>query len=257
MHRKGISLLMIVLLAGLASAARAESHEEAPPAPTFMYVWTDHVAVVHAAAYESEVKKVMAKMAETEEAKKLQYFALSGQDGYRYVIPMAELAEFSKKNQEFMAATNAVGGMKVWDASNKLVDHGSGALIVSRPDLSYAPTAPREAEKSGQFRLHEWWYIRPGHEAEIEEVARKFAALYAEKEIDTGFRIYQAVTGDDLPLYLVTITAANAVDYHTNEARVNESLGEAGQQLIQEAVALARRLERTTAMMRPDLSMGM
>ena len=263
MHRKTSWILLVVLLAGLAPALWAESHEEgekeapAAPAPTFMYVWTDHVSVANAAAYEAAVKEVTDKIAATEEGKKLQYFALSGQGGYSYVIPMGELAEFSQKNQDFMAATNAVGGMQVWDASNKLVDHGSGALIVSRPDLSYAPAAPREAEKSGLFRLHEWWYIRPGHEMEIEEVARKVAALYAEKEADTGFRIYQAVTGEDLPLYLVSVAAVDAADYHNNDTRLNELLGEAGQKLIQEAMGLARRVERTSAMIRPDLSMGM
>ena len=263
MHRKTTALLLIALLAALAPALRAESHEEgkeeapAAPAPVFMFAWTDHVSVANAAAYEAAVKEVSAKIAATEEGKKLQYFSLSGQDGYTYVIPMAELGEFAQKSADFMAATNAVGGMKVWDAANKLVDRNSGALIVSRPDLSYAPAEPREAEKTGLFRHHEWWYVRPGHEAEIEEVAKKFAALYAEKSVDTGFRIYQAVTGEDLPLYLVTITAANAADYHANEARVNEQLGDAGQALIQEAVALARRVERTTAMMRPDMSMGM
>ena len=257
MHRKGIWLLSLVLLAGMAPAGWAESHEEAAPQPSFMYVWTDHVPVAHAQEYEAETKKVLARLAETEEGKKLQYAALASPGQYVYVIPLGDLADFMKKNQEFMAATEAVGGMKVWDPAMRLVDHGSGHLLVSRPDLSYKPAAPRETEGTGLFRYHEWWYVRPGHEAEIEEVARKIAAVYAEKEIDTGWRIYQAVTGDDLPLYVVTFTAADAADHFANEARIDELLGEAGQQLIQEASTHARRVEATTAMMRPDLSMGM
>jgi hypothetical protein len=253
----GILLLSIVVLAGLAPAVRAESHEEAPAKPVFMYVWTEHVPLAHAQEYEAEVKKVTAQMAETDEGKKLNYFALSGPGTYTYVIPMEDLGQFSQKNQEFMAAVNAVGGMEVWDAATRLVGHGSGQLIVSRPDLSYKPAEPREVEATGLFRHHEWWYIRPGHEAEIEEVARKFAALYAEKEIDSGWRIYQAVTGDDLPLYLVTFTAADAADHYANEARVNGLLGEAGQKLIEEARSVARRVETTTTMIQPDLSMGM
>ncbi len=256
MRRRGIWLLSIVLAAGLALAVGAESHEEAAPKPTFLYVWTEHVPLANAPEYEAEVKKVMAQIAETEEGKKLHYFALSGSGAYSYVIPMEELGQFAQKNQEFMAAVEAIGGMKVWDAAMRLVDHGSGQLLVSRPDLSYRPAEPREVEATGQLRVHEWWYIRPGHEMAIEEVARKVAALYAEKEIDTGFRIYQAVTGDDLPLYLVTFTAADAADHYANEARVNELLGEAGEKLLEEARASARRVETTMATMRPDLSMG-
>ena len=262
MQRKGIWLLVLVLLAGLAQAAWAESHEKAaeaaaPAPPTFLYVWTDHVAMANAQAYETETKKVMAKMAETEEAKKLEYFALTAGSAYHYVIPMANLGEFAQKNQDFMAATMAVGGMKVWDAAQKLVDHGSGQLLVGRPDLSYTPAEPRETETTGLYRQHEWWYVRPGHEMELEDVARRVAEMYAGKGIDTGFRIYQAVTGDDLPMYLVTISAADAADYYANEKRIDELLGEEAQQLMQEAMGLARRVERTSAMMRPDLSMGM
>lgn len=257
MRRRGIWLLSIVLVAGLAPAVWAESHEEATPRPMFLYVWTEHVPLADAQEYEAEIKKVMAKMAETEEAKKLQYLALSGSGEYHYVIVMEELGHFMQKNQEFMAAVNAIGGMKVWDAAMRLVDHGEGQLLVSRPDLSYTPAEPREVEATGPFRMHEWWYVRPGHEMEIEEVARRFAALYAEKEIDSGWRIYQAVTGADLPLYLVSYTAANAADHHANEARVSGLLGEAAQELGREAAALARRVETTTAIVRPDLSMGM
>lgn len=257
MCRKGIWMVLIVVLAALAPAAWAESHEEAPVAPSFMYVWTDHVPLAHAQEYETATRGVLAEMAATAEGKKLRYFALSTRGAYIYVIPMASLAEFPQKNQEFLAATNAVGGMKVWDPAQRLVNHGSGQLIVSRPDLGYEPAAPREPEKTGMFRHHEWWYVRPGNEMEFEAVAKKFAELYAEEEIDTGFRIYQAVTGDDLPLYLVTFSGTDAADHYANEARIDQLLGEAAQKLIQEAVGLARRVETTTAMMRSDLSMGM
>lgn len=262
MRRQGIWLLALLLLAGLAQAAWAQDAEEAkaapaPTAPTFMYVWTDHVAVADMAAYEAEVKKVMAMMAETEEAKKLMYFALNAGGAYHFVIPMAELGEFMQKNQEFMAATMAAGGMEIWDASQKLVTHGSGQLIVARPDLSYTPAEPREAETSGMYRQHEWWYVKPGWEMEIEGVAKKIAKLYADKGAETGFRIYQAMTGDDLPMYLVTFSAADAADHYANEKALDEMLGEEVQKLMQEAAGYARRVERTSAMMRPDLSMGM
>lgn len=260
MRRKAIWFgLAMLLLAGLAPGVWAESDEEAAaaPPPSLMFVWTDHVPVANAAAYEAESKKAMAKMAETEEGKVLQFFSLSGNGGYSYVLQLADMADFSKKSQEFMAATVAAGGMQIWDAANQLVDHGSGQLIVLRSDLSYTPAEPRAEEATGQFRGYDWWYVRPGHEEAIEGVARRLVALYTEKNIDTGWRVYQAVTGDDLPLYVVTSTATNAADYHANEGRVGALVGEAAQQLIQEAQSHTRRVESTTAMMRPDMSMGM
>ena len=176
MRRKAIWFgLAMLLLAGLAPAVWAESDEEAAaaPSPSLMFVWTDHVPVANAAAYEAESKKAMAKMAETEEGKILQFFSLSGNGGYSYVLQLADMADFSKKSQEFMAATMAAGGMQIWDAANQLVDHGSGQLIVLRSDLSYTPAEPRAEEATGQFRGYDWWYVRPGHEEAIEGVARR------------------------------------------------------------------------------------
>lgn len=257
MRRQGIWVLIAVLIAGLAPAAWAESHEEAAAPPSLFFIWTDHVSVANAAAYEAESKKVMAKMAETEEGKKLSFFGISGNGGYSFVIPLADMADFSKKGNEFMAATMAVGGMSAWDAANNLVDHGSGQLFALRSDLSYTPAEPRAEEATGQARFHDWWYARPGHEEALEDVARRIVALYAENNIDTGWRVYQAITGDDLPLYVVSATATNAADFHANEARIGATLGEAAQKLIEEASSHARRVESTTARMRPDMSMGM
>lgn len=259
MNRKGIQVLSLalVLTAALGPVVWAESHEEPTAPPSFIYIWTDHVPLADAGAYAAEVKKVLAKMAETEEGKQLQFFAIQGAEGVGYGIPMADLSEFMKKSMEWQAATNAVGGMEVWDGANKYVDHGSGVLIVLRSDISYTPAEPRPEEESGMYRWHEWWFVKPGHEAAIEDVARRFAALYKEKGIDTGWRVYQAVTGPDLPLYVVANTATNAADYHANDARVAKELGDAVQELIQEAMSHARRVEHSSSMIRPDLSMGM
>jgi hypothetical protein len=215
------------------------------------------VPVAHAADYEAEVKRLLAEMAATEEGKKLEFFGLSARGDFTFVVPLADMADFSTKSQEMMAAMGAIGGMEAWDEVNKLIDHGSGQLVALRPDISYKPAEPREVETTGRFRFHDWWYVRPGHEAAIEAVAKKIAALYEEKGIDTGWRVYQAITGGDLPLYLVSTTATDAADYHANDARVNGLLSDAMQELIGEALSHTRRVESTWSVMRPDLSMGM
>ena len=261
MHRKTLALTLIVLLAGLAPAAWAENHEEeAKPeaqAPSFFFVWNDVVSMAHAAEYEKEVAGMMAKLGETEAGKALDFFALSGEKGYTYVIPLADLADFMNVNKKRMAAIDEAGGVEAWDTASKLVSHGAGNLIVLRPDLSYTPAEPRAAEATGRLRVHDWWFVRPGHEPAIEAVARKLVALYVEKNVDTGWRVYQAVTGDDLPMYIVTSTATDPADHYANEARVAGLVGEAAQALLKEAMSHTRRLDTTMATMRPDLSMGM
>ncbi len=259
MSRQAICAFLLVLLAVLTPPLAAESHEEAAPAAlNLFYVWTDHVATANAHDYEREVGAVLARLKATEEGKKLQFMAFWGPEvGYAYAIPLADMADFVRANQDFMAATAAIGGMEAWDASNQFVEHGSGQLFLLRPDLSYTPANPRPAEASGLFRWYNSWYARPEKEEEIEAVAKKFQALYKEKNIDTGWRVYKALTGPDLPLYLVVVTAADAADYHANDARVNGLLGQPAQDLFAEANGYTRHLEQSWSMIRPDLSMGM
>lgn len=261
MQGKRLWILVLALLAAaLAQTAWAESHEEEaaePAAPSLHFVWTDHVAVSNAAAYEAEVKKMIATMGESEAGKGISFFALSGERGYAYVMPMTELSDLTKMNQKMMAAIEAAGGLEAWDTASQYVESGSGQFLALLTDHSFTPAEPREAEAKGQFRMHEWWYIEPGKEAAAMDIARRVKELYTAKGIDTGWRFYSAITGDDLPLFVVTGSAMDAADYHANEARVNEILGEEMRKLIQEAMGIARRVERTTSMMRPDLSMGM
>ena len=255
----GLVVMGLVVLAGLAPVAWAESHEEAAEAaapPSLYFVWTDHVSVSNAAAYEAEVKKMIAAMGETEAGKEVSFFALSGQAGYAYVMPMTEFNDLSKMNQKMMAAITEAGGLEAWDTASQYVESGSGQFLALLSDHSYTPAEPREAEAQGAFRMHEWWYIQPGKEMAAMDVARRVKELWAAKGIDSGWRFYQAVTGEDLPLFLVTATGMNAADYYANDARVSEILGDEMKMLIQEAVGIARKVERTTSRMRPDLSMG-
>ncbi len=250
----GLGVLAALLLA---PAAGGESHQEAAPQPPpFYYVWTDHVAVADAAAYEAALAAVIDRLKATEEGRKLRFVTLaSPQSGYSSVVPLADLGDLARANRDFLAATEAVGGMDAWNEVSRHVSHGSAQLLALRLDLSYLPAEPRAVEATGTLRWYDWWYAEPGEDDDLEAVARRFVELAAAKGSDTGWRVYQALTGEDLPLYMVVTTATDVFEYHANEARIRALMGEAGDKLLAEANACTRRLEHSWSVVRRDLSM--
>ena len=98
------------------------------------------------------------------------------------------------------------------------------------------------------------YYLIPGKQEKIEDVARKFVELYKSKNISSGWSIYQSITGTDLPLLVVAHAAKSESDYYSNRAKLKELIGEEGEKLSQEAQALVRKIEFKDGMGRPDLS---
>ncbi len=83
---------------------------------------------------------------------------------------------------------------------------------------------------------------------------RPARVLLALTGLSTRFRVYQALSGDDLPLYVVVEGGRSEVDYHQNAESIRAALGEDGFKLIQKALGVIRRVETMTAVPRPDLS---
>ena len=134
--------------------------------------------------------------------------------------------------------------------------HGEAGIYVYREDLSYVAAEPREAEKNAPARWYDFWYAKPEMYRSLEEVAKKLSALYAEKKIDSSWRVYQAITGPELPLYVVSFPMTSQAAFHANNDRIGELLGEESQKLLAEARKCARRVEHSWAWIVEDLSLS-
>jgi hypothetical protein len=85
-------------------------------------------------------------------------------------------------------------------------------------------------------------------------VAREFAAMYLAKDMDNGWRVYQGVTGPELPVYIVASTGMSPADYHSTGEANDATMGDQDDALFQKAFSLTRRVETRDGMMRPDLA---
>ncbi len=241
-------------LAALAHAGVAAAQEAWTP-PPMMFVYTDHVAPANTMAYEAASKDLIKKVRATAPGAKLRWLAASGMGSwYVYAFPMQTLADMAKIDAQWMAAVEAAGGPGIMTASAALVDHSAALIAAYRPDMSYTPANPRTAETEGQYRRYDYWYAIPGKAQDLEAVAREFVALYKANNIDSGWRVYQAVTGAELPLYVVVNSGMSPAEYDANGEKIDAMLGDKDDALFQKAFAFTRKHETLEGSTRPDLA---
>ncbi len=259
--RRGSRLWLAALAALLLPAvlpAGALAQEQESGTPQMFFVHQEVVKPAMISEYEAAAVDFVAMLGESSEAaEKLQFEAFSGpQIGYLYVIPVDGFAGFGEVSGAFESIAESFGERwkEVGARSDAAVERYESGFYVHRSDMSYQPETPRLAEDEVRFVHWDFWYAIPGKAEALEEVAREFVALYKSKSLDTGWNVYQAVTGNDLPLYVVAVGARNEADFHANEARLNELAGKEAEALQQKALKSARRVEPMVGWMRPDIS---
>ena len=187
------------------------------------------------------------------------FFTLSGPElGYVYVIPLPEGFSSMKSTHENWKATIDSIGRDRWlaiaDKADACVESRAMVHSVFRDDLSYTPENPSLAEEDINFAQYEFLYTFADTKDEFEEIAKEWKALYTRKGITTGWHVYERITGDDLPVFLIAKVARSEVDYHTTHAAIREQLGEAGEALGMRSSKVIRKIESKVGYPRPDLS---
>ncbi len=234
--------------------ANLAAQEEA--APTWWAVFNEQVAPENVAAFEAN-SAAMHEVILVNAPEGMVYYTLSGpESGYSYAIPMESMADFMKMNERWMGMVNEIGWEK-WEEmqASDLVEHSSLNFYVEMLDASYHPEGFMESLPDKPARHYDWLYPKPGMESEFNEVLKEWAAMYAEHGIDSGWTAYQAVTGEDLPLVVLITPAESAGAYYMMSEKVDEMLGEAGQELMMRSMSMLRKFEHNEQMYRPDLSL--
>jgi hypothetical protein len=250
-HRLWLAGLAALLLPAVAAAQEEDG-------PQMFFVHQEVVKPSMVAEYEAAADDWVEMMRGSEAANgKIAYYAYSGpQIGYVYVLPIDDFADFAEIGEAFDAVAEEIGEpwKEAGERSNTAADHFESGFYVHRPDLSYEPANPRLGE--GEARMVHWdfWYALPDKTEDLEAVAKEFVELYVSKGLDTGWNVYQAITGGDLPLYVVSVLAKDEADFHANEARLNEIVGAEAEKLGMKALKAARRVEPFIGWFRPDLS---
>ena len=248
--RSLLALPFLVLIAAPTGALAQDTEEAA--APMMVGVFVDHVRPAMIPEYEAEISDMVEKFkAAGVDAPGWNGFS-SAELGYAYVIATADLASWSKVMGEFGAAIGATETGANLGAANLMSEHAEMNFWTMRPDMSY-----RAEDIGGQdepYTHYTFWYGVQGREAEVEQLAKDFVALWAEHDLDDPWMVAQAMTGVDLPLWLIISTAATKAEYEARQAATEATLGDALTAMNVRSLKLNRKINEASAMHRPELS---
>jgi hypothetical protein len=177
---------------------------------------------------------------------------------YTYVTPIRSFTDLESIYNGFAALAKAEGEAKWGDLMRRggdAMEYVRESIVMEDPGLSYTPEKPRLKPEEQAYLHVDLYYLKPGYEADADALAKEFAALYRQKRISDGYRLFKVVLGPEMPLLIVTVGAKDPVDYAAADKANRDLLGAEGQALFQRAFAFTRRFEQHGGWVRPDLSL--
>ena len=249
------ALAALVASAFLAVPGPVDAQEQAPEM-TFFAVFTDHVKPSAAMEYEAGIKQLVESFTAAG-VEDMQWVTISGPEmGYAYAIPGKGPADYNTMMADWQANVGKVGldkFMGIMQETMKSVESQEMYYLVLRSDLSYKPEMVG-FDPAKPLRHYTVLKYLPGTEMAAEANAKKWQELYEKHGIERGWRLYQYVTGGDLPAYMIVESAESEYDHHMMQDEINAKLGEEAMVLYKETGDILRGMDTMTGFVRPDLS---
>ena len=102
------------------------------------------------------------------------------------------------------------------------------------------------------FRMFTYYFIDPDDWKEATAIAKEWKELHASTNAPHGYRVYMGGLGTE-PMIMVVQWAKNAEEYYANQAENMKAMGDPSD-LRNRTMAVTRKMEHYTGMIRPDLS---
>lgn len=250
--RRVLPSLVLLLL-----AATVLAQQPAPAPPALFYLHEEVAVPSKLADYERMTKEFGAMMRGAGIA--FHYQAFSTDDfHYYYILPLKDMGDVGKIMQLFMVELpQKVGKEKMTDLmrrSGATMQKTNEWIILRRDDLSYVPAKPRLKPEEMKARRWDFYYIKPGMEDMVDQIAAEWKAASVAAQSGDGWTVFQPVIGGDLPLVVVAYTGKDAADIAAQDEKFIASLGEKGQALIAKTFQIVRKFDVKYGHARPDLS---
>ena len=256
--RKQLLVGLAACVAVLGTSAFAGEETEGPK-PRMFAIFKDVVIPSRTQEYETALKYMISEFkAYGIDPEMVNFKTGFGPElGYVFVIPIENFAAVDRIEENWKAASEIIGKEKFTDmmqAMEASIDHVDAFHVMYRPGLSYSPENPGLKPDEAKYVRYSFYYVTVGKKEQFEELAKEFAELYTSRNIDTGWSIYESLTGSDLPVFVVAQSSGSQSEFYSRRDEVRELLGEAGEKLGKKALTLVRRIEHKDGWTRPDLS---
>lgn len=248
-----MSKLPLAALAALLATSPAAPAQEMQP--TWFTIIADRVDMSNAAAFE-EVSREFVRLFEEKGLEDMSWITISGPElGYTYAIPGMGPEDMGAMNAEWSAAMTSLGdaGARLQAKTDELVSSREMYYLLLRPDLSYRPEAVGFSP-SEPHRTYVQFSVLPAKAVEFEAAARAWADAYGRHGVDHGFRMYQYITGADLPMYLLVKNARDEAHAANMSAQLTATLGADNARLMKQTGETLRSVREMRGTVRPELS---
>ena len=249
---KRISSLLLPLVM-LVFAAPVQAQQ---PEVQWLTVYAEHVPISNQAAFEEVSRDYISLMSEAGISDVAWVTVQSQRLGYAYVTPGGP-AEMSGLNARWGAAMAALGdrGADLMAKGEELVSSRDMYFLGLRPDLSYLPERVQITAEM-PYRHYTQLFVHPSMVEEFEASLPAWISMNRDAGVEYGFRVYQYMTGADLPAYLVVQAAKTEAEFYGRQAELEARLGDRMQELRGRTGPTLRRAEDSGGWVRPELSFG-
>ena len=256
--KKNLAILALVFLALPVFGQMAT----APKPPQFYLIHEEIPRPQMLQQYESTTREFFNLLGEQKvDPKVFNITAFQTTDMHRlFVAAIPSFAGVDSIYQVFMT----LGSGPAKDRFNDLMRRSNNTMYsynefvaVRRDDLSYVPATPRLKPEESPFVHWQFFYLDGSRIQEAEQIAKDYGALFRSKNIGDGFTIYEQLSGNDLPVWVVASTARSAADYYANDDKITAALGSELRALQARSMNVTRKYDVRDAMLRTDLAYPM
>lgn len=248
---KQVFLMRFALLAfALLTSVVLPAQQSSPP---WFVVFEEHVSPADRAQF-MKVQKEAVELWKTHQLDIPVYAYQNDDNALYWVIPIRNFASIDtlyKKMGEFSEKTKAAG----YDGDAKFRDLSTISTTVIRwdPELSYHPN---DVFMSPGKPYMEWMFInlRSGHEKEMADAIKKYIDFYSKNNIDNPWDTFHVMMGNDNPAMIIMFRAESPVTMRTLDAQIYEQHGEELNNLWNNAIMHARKIENKTGWEMPSFS---
>ncbi len=227
--------------------------------PQMFVIYKDVVHPSKTQEYEAAIKYMISEFTAYDvDPEKINWRTVTGPEmGYAFVMPIENWAGIDKMHEGWQAAIEVIGVDKfesMMMAAAETMEHVEVFHVQRRADLSYTPEEPSLKAEDVNYVQYGFYYVTPGKNKVIEEIAKAYVELYKSNNVDVGWSVYESLTGPDLPLFVVAHPARSQSEFYEHRESLKELFGEAGKELGMKVMEGVRKIELKDGWIRPDLS---
>jgi hypothetical protein len=249
---------LALVLAGLfvATSMLGQSGDKAVKAPTLFYVH-EEVAKPGMLMQYDQTSKEFATLLKEQAPPWFHFNVFATTDfHYYYVVPIENYSDIDRINDVFKTIGKKMPERMgdLMRRSGASMDHATEWVVRLREDLSYQPAVRRFPESQNGANRFDFYFLQPGMENEVDRIAGAWKKAFTDKKFGDPFFVMVAEMGPDLPVVIVETFGKSAADLEEASMKNMQALGEQAMKLNMDTMALTRRFETKSAVLRADLS---